>query len=93
MTKSDLADRLLASGAVSTKAEAHDIVEAVFAAMKDALASGEDVKLSRFGNFVVRDKVARLGRNPQTGEEITLDGRRVVRFRGSQVMKTSLEKG
>jgi integration host factor subunit alpha len=68
MTKSDLADRLLQSGAVATRKEAHDIVEAVFAATKDALASGEDVKLSRFGNFIVRDKVARLGRNPQAGE-------------------------
>jgi integration host factor subunit alpha len=90
MIKSDLEDRLVEVGAVYTRKEAQDLVEMVFSIVKRTLASGEDLKLSGFGNFIVRDKVARLGRNPKTGEQIEIEARRVVRFKTSVVLKKEL---
>jgi integration host factor subunit alpha len=90
MTKSDLVERLVEIGAVTTRKGAHHLVEVVFEVMKKTLASGENIKLSGFGNFVARNKVARLGRNPKTGEKIVLDGRKVVRFRTSAILKTKM---
>ena len=73
-----------------TKKEAGDLVDEVFGLMRDCLIDGEKVKISGFGNFVVRDKAARRGRNPQTSEEIIIARRRVLTFRPSQVLRTAL---
>ena len=73
-----------------TKKEAADYVNAVFDAMKDTLSEGEDVKISGFGKFEVRQKGERVGRNPRTGEEIMIPERKVPRFKVSQVLKDEL---
>ena len=73
-----------------TKKEAAEYVDAVFDAMKDTLAEGEDVKISGFGKFEVRQKGERVGRNPRTGEEIMIPERKVPRFKVSQVLKDEL---
>ena len=67
-------------------------MEKVFEIMKETLAEGEKVKISGFGNFVVREKNARKGRNPQTGQEILLDARRVLTFKPSLVLKNALNE-
>ena len=67
-----------------------DIVETVFDTIKTTLERGEKIKIPGFGNFVVRDKNSRTGRNPQTGQEITITARRVLTFKPSQVLKNSL---
>ena len=67
-------------------------MELVFDTMKETLAKGEKIKISGFGNFVVRQKRPRIGRNPQTGEEIEISARRVMTFRPSQVLKSTLNK-
>ena len=63
----------------------------VFDTMKETLEKGEKIKISGFGNFVVRQKRPRIGRNPQTGEEIEISARRVLTFRPSQVLKSAFE--
>jgi integration host factor subunit alpha len=73
-----------------TKKEAAEYVDAVFDAMKDTLSDGEDVKISGFGKFEVRQKGERVGRNPRTGEEIMIPERKVPRFKVSQVLKDEL---
>ena len=75
-----------------TKKEAGDLVDEVFGLMRDTLIDGEKVKISGFGNFVVRDKAARRGRNPQTSEEIIIARRRVLNFRPSQVLRSALNE-
>jgi integration host factor subunit alpha len=65
-------------------------VETVFELIKDKLAQGEKVKISGFGNFVVKEKRSRRGRNPQTGEEISITARRVLTFKSSQVLRKAL---
>ena len=72
MTKADIIERVHAKNHEHTKKEATEIVETVFATIKETLERGEKIMVSGFGNFVVRDKKARMGRNPQTGEEITI---------------------
>jgi len=87
-TKSDLAEAVheeLAGSA--TKKEAADLLETVLDTLKKTLISGEAVKISGFGNFIVREKKERIGRNPKTGEEIMIAERRVVGFKASQVLK------
>jgi len=76
-----------------SKKESGQIVELVLAAIRASLEEGEDVKLSGFGHFMVRQKNARRGRNPKTGDEITISSRRVVTFRASQLLKQSLIEG
>jgi integration host factor subunit alpha len=73
-----------------SKKEAAEIVEMVFDTIKETLEHGEKIKISGFGNFIVRDKKSRVGRNPQTGEEIEISARRVLTFRPSQVLKNAL---
>ena len=73
-----------------SKKESAELVEKVFEAIKETLARGEKVKISGFGNFVVRGKNARKGRNPQTGQEILLEARRVLTFKPSLVLKNIL---
>lgn len=69
------------------KSQASRLVESLLENMKRTLASGEDILISGFGKFCVKDKKTRRGRNPQTGDDLMLDGRRVVTFRGSSILK------
>lgn len=89
MTKADIIESVYNKVGFSKK-ESADIVEMVFTTMKATLESGEKIKISGFGNFIVREKKARIGRNPQTGEEIEISARRVLTFRPSQVLKNAL---
>ena len=89
MTKADLIESVYQKVGFSKK-ESADIVEMIFSTMKDTLAAGEKIKISGFGNFVVRDKRARMGRNPQTGDAMEISARRVLTFRPSQVLKKDL---
>ncbi len=73
-----------------SKKDATSIVESVFEIIKDSLAHGEKIKISGFGNFVVKEKNSRRGRNPQTGEEIEISSRKVLNFKASQVLRKSL---
>ena len=91
MTKADIVERI-ANGNGFTKLESMDLVESVLSIMKDTLASGEMLKISGFGNFVVKEKNDRRGRNPQTGEEITIDARRVLTFKPSATLKDAMNK-
>ena len=92
MTKADLVETIYNRVGFSKK-ESAELVEAVFDEIKRALVAGEKVKFSGFGNFLVRDKNARKGRNPQTGEEIELEARRVLTFKPSLVLKNLLNEG
>jgi integration host factor subunit alpha len=92
MTKADIIENIYEKVHGFSKREAADIVETVFDKMKETLARGEKIKISGFGNFIVRDKKARVGRNPQTGEEITISARRVLTFKPSQVLKDAINK-
>jgi len=73
--------------------ESADLVEAVLQHVSDALAAGETVKISSFGTFSVRDKSARVGRNPKTGDEVPISPRRVLTFRPSHLMKERVASG
>jgi len=87
MTKAEIIDAVYDLVGGFSKKEAAELVEAVFDEMKDCLARGEKIKISGFGNFVVRYKRERVGRNPQTGEPIPISARRVLTFKPSQVLK------
>lgn len=86
MTKADIIEAIHQKVGVSKK-EAADLVELVFDTIKDTLSKGEKIKISGFGNFVVRDKRPRTGRNPQTGQAIKITQRRVLTFKPSQVLR------
>ena len=90
MTKSDIVDRLCEQVGGFSKKEAADIVDSVFDAMKDVLSTGDSIKISGFGNFLIREKKPRLGRNPRTGKEIIIEARRVLTFKPSTLLKTAL---
>lgn len=92
MTKADIIEQIYEKVGFSKK-ESAEIVELVFDTMKETLERGEKIKISGFGNFVVRNKRPRIGRNPQTGEEIEITARKVLTFRPSQVLKAALNKG
>ncbi len=89
VTKADIVEKVYETIGFSKK-EASELVELVFNELKKTLQSGEKVKISGFGNFVVRAKNERIGRNPQTGEQIKISARRVLTFRPSQVLKAML---
>jgi integration host factor subunit alpha len=90
LTKACISERL--SGEVGlSKQESKDLVDFFFEEIRTALESGHHVKLSGFGNFCLRDKSARPGRNPKTGEEIAVTARRVVTFRAGQKLKNKVE--
>ena len=91
LTKAELAELLFEKVGLN-KREAKDMVESFFDEIRNALSRGEDVKLSGFGNFQLRDKPQRPGRNPKTGEEIPISARRVVTFHASQKLKAMVEK-
>jgi integration host factor subunit alpha len=91
LTKADLADLLFEQVGLN-KREAKDMVEAFFEEIRTALEAGDSVKLSGFGNFELRKKSERPGRNPKTGEEIPITARRVVTFHASQKLKSRVEE-
>ncbi len=91
MTKADIVEIVHRKTGFNKK-ESFDLVESVFEAMKETLAGGEDLKLSGFGIFKVRQKADRRGRNPQTGEALTIEARRILSFKPSHVLKISLNK-
>jgi integration host factor subunit alpha len=91
LTKAELADMLFERVGLN-KREAKDMVETFFEEIRDALERGESVKLSGFGNFQLRDKPQRPGRNPKTGEAIPISARRVVTFHASQKLKALIER-
>jgi integration host factor subunit alpha len=90
LTKVDMADRLTSELGFN-KREAKEMVELFFEEIRSALASGRPVKLSGFGNFDLRNKEERPGRNPKTGEEIPITARRVVTFHAGQKLKARVE--
>jgi len=90
LTKADLAERLYEELGFN-KREAKELVESFFDEIRAALESNEPVKLSGFGNFELRDKKQRPGRNPKTGEEIPITARRVVTFRPGQKLRARVE--
>ncbi|MGJ8670654.1 MAG: integration host factor subunit alpha [Oceanococcus sp.] len=92
LTKSELADSLFFQLGLN-KREAKEFVDKVFEEVKRSLESGHAVKLSGFGNFELRDKNQRPGRNPKTGEEIPISARRVVTFRPGQKLRAQVEGG
>lgn len=91
LTKAELIESIYEKIGFS-KQEASDIVELVFDLLKSTLEKSEKVKISGFGNFVVREKRPRIGRNPQTGQEIEISARKVLTFKPSQVLKMALNK-
>jgi len=90
LTKADIANRLFDEVGLN-KREAKEFVDAYFEIIKAALEHGENVKLSGFGNFQLREKNERPGRNPKTGEEIPISARRVVTFRPGQKLRARVE--
>ena len=90
VTKADFAERLFDELGLN-KREAKELVELFFEEIKDSLEHGEQVKISGFGKFELRDKKSRPGRNPKTGEEIPITARRVVTFRSGQKLKARVE--
>jgi len=90
LTKADIADRLFEEVGLN-KREAKEFVDAYFEVIREALEKGENVKLSGFGNFQLREKNQRPGRNPKTGEEIPISARRVVTFRPGQKLRARVE--
>ena len=91
LTKAELANLLFEQVGLN-KREAKDMVESFFEEIRLALEGGDSVKLSGFGNFQLRDKPQRPGRNPKTGEEMPISARRVVTFHASQKLKTLVEE-
>ena len=90
LTQAELADVLLERVGLN-KREARDMGEAFFEEIRNAMETGDSVKLSGFGNFQLRDKPQRPGRNPKTGQEIPITARRVVTFHASQKLKSDVE--
>ncbi len=89
MTKADIVEAMYEKVGFSKK-EAGDLVELIFDTLKGTLAQGQKIKISGFGNFIVREKRARVGRNPQTGDSIEISARRVLTFRPSQVLRAEV---
>ena len=90
MTKAEIIDAIYDRVGGFSKKEASEVVEAVFDAMKEVLETGQKIKIARFGNFVVRAKKQRVGRNPQTGAPIPITARRVLKFHPSDKLKHAL---
>ncbi|WP_129791647.1 integration host factor subunit alpha [Sphingosinicella sp. CPCC 101087] len=92
LTRADLADIVHREIGLS-RADSADIVEGILSHMCGALADGENVKISGFGSFILRDKGERIGRNPKTGVEVPIAPRRVLTFRASQIMRERIARG
>lgn len=91
MTKAEIVESIYEKIGFSKK-ESADLVELVFDTLKETLEKGENIKISGFGNFVVRSKRPRMGRNPQTGQAIEISERKVLTFRPSQILRHALNK-
>lgn len=91
MTKADIFEKLSESAGLSKK-ESAELIEAVFSLIKSTLESGEKLKIAGFGNFEVKQKAERRGRNPQTGEAISIEARRILTFKPSNVLKAAINK-
>lgn len=89
MTKADIAEKIHTTTGLSKK-DAASMMESVFELMKESLESGESIKISGFGSFIVNNKNARKGRNPQTGETITIEARKVLTFKPSNVLRDAI---
>ncbi|MDG1117267.1 MAG: integration host factor subunit alpha [Flavimaricola sp.] len=92
LTRMDLAEAVHNEVGLSRN-ESAELVEAILRHISDALVRGESVKISSFGTFSVREKAARVGRNPKTGEEVPIHPRRVLSFRSSHLMKERVASG
>lgn len=90
LTKAEMAEHLFEKFGMN-KRDAKDLVESFFEEVREALENGQQVKLSGFGNFDLREKSERPGRNPKTGEDIPIKARRVVTFRPGQKLKSRVE--
>ncbi len=91
LTRADLAEAVHKQVGLS-RADSSAIIEQILANMSDALEKGENVKISGFGSFVLRDKGQRIGRNPKTGVEVPIDPRRVLTFRASQLLRDQIAR-
>ncbi|GBE37300.1 integration host factor subunit alpha [bacterium BMS3Bbin07] len=91
MTRAELA-KIIFEKVGLPKKEAQDIIEIILDTMKQTLAEGESVKITGFGTFNVRKKTPRRGRNPQTGEEMEICARRVITFKPSNILKSTIGK-
>jgi len=89
MTKAEIADKIQA-GTGLTRKESSEMMEEVFFIIKSTLEQGENLKIAGFGNFMVKQKSDRRGRNPQTGETITISARRVVTFKPSTILRAAI---
>lgn len=89
LTRAELGEEIHEQVGLS-RSESVQMVETVLDAVSDALVRGENVKISSFGSFVLRDKNRRMGRNPKTGEEVPIEPRRVMTFRPSQIMRDKI---
>jgi len=90
LTKADLVQQIYKTQENLTKLQATEAVETLLSIMKNCLANGEDLLISGFGKFNVKDKKARRGRNPQTGDELILDARRVITFKPSGILRARI---
>lgn len=91
LTRSDLSEAVYREVGLSRN-ESADLVESVLQHVSDALVAGETVKISSFGTFSVREKGARIGRNPKTGQEVPIEPRRVLVFRPSHILKDKINE-
>lgn len=89
MTKADIVEKIYEKVGLSKK-ESADLVEQVFDLIKNTLEEGEKIKIAGFGNFIVKEKADRRGRNPQTGDEIVISARKILTFKPSQVLKAEI---
>jgi integration host factor subunit alpha len=92
MTKAEIVQALYSKVGGFSRKESAELVDLVFEMMKETLGRGEKLKVSGFGNFVLRDKRQRPGRNPQTGQPINISERRVLTFKASQILKLVLNQ-
>jgi integration host factor subunit alpha len=92
MTKAEIVQALYSKVGGFSRKESAELVDLVFEMMKETLGRGEKIKVSGFGNFVLRDKRQRPGRNPQTGKPISITERRVLTFKASQILKQVLNQ-
>jgi integration host factor subunit alpha len=92
LTRAEIAEAMNRKLGLS-RSESLTMVEAILDHMSDALAKGENLKVSGFGTFLLRDKAQRIGRNPKTGVEVPITSRRVLTFRASQMLKARVSSG
>ena len=91
MTKADIVEKIHTTTGLSKK-ESFDMLEAVFSIMKTTLEAGEHLKISGFGTFEIKQKKDRRGRNPQTGEAIIIEARRILSFKPSSILRTAINQ-